>query len=72
MFQYQQTFDVFSGSADHSPLWLESVRGLDSALARMHERAESTPGPYFVFDSSTATVRGLIDTSNDERCGAVV
>jgi hypothetical protein len=66
MMIYQQSFDLFSGTVDSAPMWLESVRGLDSALVRMRERAEGTPGPYFVFDSSSQTVMGLIDTASSD------
>jgi hypothetical protein len=73
MHEHERTFDVFSGSVDHNPLWLQSVRGLGSALQRMRERAEHAPGPYFVFDSSTSTVWDLVDTSsNRTTCTSII
>jgi hypothetical protein len=63
---YKQTFDLFSGSVDNQASWLESVRGLESALVRMRERAKYAPGHYFVYDSMTQTVMALIDTSETE------
>jgi hypothetical protein len=64
---YQRTYDLFAGSIDNRPLWLESVRGMEPAFERMKERAELAPGPYFVLDSMTQTVIALVDTSSDDR-----
>ena len=63
---YLRTYDLFSGSVDNHPLWLESVRGLESAFVRMRERADYAPGPYFVLDSMSQTVLAQIDTSKTE------
>ena len=62
---YEHSYDVFSGSVNSNPLWLEAVRGKESALLRMKERSEHTPGPYFVFDSMTHGVLAFVDTSSD-------
>jgi hypothetical protein len=64
---YKQTFDLFSGSIDSQASWLESVRGLESALVRMRERAKYAPGHYFVYDSMTQTVIALMDTSETKK-----
>ena len=37
---YVHTYDIFCGSVDYHPLWLETVSGLEPARARMKERAE--------------------------------
>lgn len=57
------TFEIFLGYFDKEALWLEAVRGLRAASARMKERAEEFPGPYFVFCTKTQSVRASIDTS---------
>jgi hypothetical protein len=60
------SYHIFSGTVDHRPLWLESVRGRESAFERMKERAEHAPGPYFVFDSMNQTVLAFVDTSSHD------
>jgi hypothetical protein len=60
------TFEIFLGYFDEEALWLEAVRGLRAASARMKQRAEEFPGPYFVFCTKTHSVRASIDTSDRE------
>jgi len=57
-------FDIFAGPADQHAIWLEQVRGLANARARMRELAEQTPGTYFIFAPQSHTVLGQIDTTN--------
>ena len=64
---YFRTFDIFAGFVNNQPLWLESARGLEFALVRMHERSQHAPGQYFVFDSMTQTVLALVDSSTEHR-----
>lgn len=60
------TFEIFLGYFEKEVLWLEAVRGLRAASARMKQRAEEFPGPYFVFCTKTHSVRASIDTSELE------
>jgi hypothetical protein len=58
-----ETFEIFSGSPEKEPLWLESVTGLEAASERMNDRAQHHPGPYFVFCVHTKQVLASTDTS---------
>jgi hypothetical protein len=40
-------FDIFKVTSD-GPLWVEAVRGLERAKARMADLALTAPGEYFV------------------------
>jgi hypothetical protein len=62
-----ETYDIFSGSADERPMWIESVEGLSAAKQRMHEFAASTPGPYFLYCVRTEAVLASIDTSERDK-----
>ena len=62
-----QSYDIFSGSPEKEPLWLESVSGLAPASQRMNELARTTPGAYFVFCVHTKEVLEAIDTSAPAR-----
>ena len=53
-------FDIFAGPQT-DPLWLESVGELNNAVARMEQRAQEEPGPYFVFDCRKKAVVASID-----------
>ena len=57
-------YDIFSGSIDSAPLWLEAVDDLKQARERMKQRGLESPGPYFVYCSFTKTVVEIINTSN--------
>jgi hypothetical protein len=57
------TYDVFSGSREQNPLWLESVEGLERACETMRQRAALSPGPYFVFCVASQKVLASTDTS---------
>jgi len=68
-----ERFDIFSGSSDDSPLWLEVAEGLNNAVARMEQRAWAKPGRYFVYDADNGTVVASIDTDTKakvQRAGA--
>ena len=62
----RRAYDIFSGSLNDRPIWLEAVEGLGSATARMQERAKQFPGRYFVYCPEEKTVLASIDTSNFE------
>jgi hypothetical protein len=55
-------FDIFQGSPETQPLWLEAATGLSNAVARMEERARAKPGNYFVYDAERQSVVASIDT----------
>lgn len=44
-------------------MWPEAVEGLNTATARMKERARMLPGRYFVFSAEENAVLASIDTS---------
>jgi len=49
-------FDIFSRLPDGSPLWLESVKGLDQARQRLHGLARVHPGEYFIYSEQRGGV----------------
>lgn len=59
----EHRFDIFSGTIDDGPVWMEAVRGLTRAQQRMEEMAREHPGKYFVFSTFSHTVLALTDTS---------
>lgn len=56
-------YDVFRGSQGEDAKWLESVEGLEEPCERMRQEANKTPGKYFVFSVTGATVLATVDTS---------
>ena len=58
----EPSFDIFSGTPDRNPVWLEAVEGLSNARARMHEIAAKTPGQYFVFSTDSQAVVARTET----------
>jgi len=63
----KQRFDIFSGSQDNEPLWLEVTDELTDATARMEQRASTKPGRYFVYDASSRTVVASMDTEINKK-----
>ena len=55
--------DIFSGTIDESPIWMEAVRGMVRARQRMNEMAVETPGKYFIFSTFSHTVLAITDTT---------
>ncbi len=49
-------FDIFATLPDGSPLWLESVEGLDEAKERLSGLVRARPGRYFIYSERTGGV----------------
>ena len=64
----EHRFDIFSGSPDNEPLWLEVTDGLADAIEQMVQRASTKPGCYFVYEGSSRTVVASIDTEMRVTC----
>jgi hypothetical protein len=60
-------FDIFSRLPDGSPLWLESVEGLEQARSRLNGLARLRPGQYFIYSEKTGGVVGCLP--EDEHVG---
>ena len=58
-----ERFDIFSGSQSN-PMWLEAADGLNSAVARMEQRARKNPGHYFVYDADRQSVVASVFTDD--------
>jgi hypothetical protein len=58
----EPSFDIFSGTPDKSPVWIESIRGLSKARAEMERIAEKTPGRYFLFSAASNGILVQIET----------
>jgi len=56
------TFDVFAGTPDNRPLWLDSAATLEAACELMRERAQGNPGQYFVYSFASHSVMAQADT----------
>ena len=52
----EPTFDIFRTLPDGSPLWLESVQGLELAKTRLNRLARLQPGRYFIYSEKTGGV----------------
>jgi len=63
-------YDIFSGTQGKNPLWLEAVAGLKDAVSRMEQRAQKTPGHYFVFDATHHTIVASIQTNQNPGSGS--
>lgn len=51
-------FDIFSRLPDGSPLWIESVEGLEEATKRLKKLARHYPGRYFIYSEQAGGVVG--------------
>jgi hypothetical protein len=49
-------FDIFRTLPDGSPIWLESVEGLQQAKRRLNWLAQLQPGRYFIYSEKTGGV----------------
>jgi hypothetical protein len=64
------TYDLFSGSQDNGPVWLETVEGLAAACERMRERSAQDPGEYFVLCATTHKILASIHTTKSQSAGS--
>jgi hypothetical protein len=55
--------DIFAGTLDENPVWMEAVRGMVRARQRMNEMAAEAPGKYFIFSTFSHTVLAITDTT---------
>jgi hypothetical protein len=55
-------FDIFMGTLDKNPMWLEAVEGLSNARERMERIAAAIPGPYFIFSQATHSILARTET----------
>jgi hypothetical protein len=60
------TYDLFSGSQDSGPVWLETVEELAAACERMREHSQKSPGEYFVVCATTHKILASIDTTSSQ------
>jgi hypothetical protein len=58
----EETFDIFSGSAEEYGLWVEAIEGLSSAHQRMGQLAAEKPGRYFLLSSTDQSILTRVDT----------
>jgi hypothetical protein len=48
-----RTYDIFKRTPDNSPIWVESVDGLEALKGRLMHLASTKPDEYLVYDHST-------------------
>lgn len=56
----ESMFDIFSRLPDGSPLWIESVEGLEEAKKRLSRLARYRPGRYFIYSEERGEVVGRV------------
>jgi hypothetical protein len=44
------TYDIFRRFSNDSPIWIETVQGLDKCKSRLLDLVQHNPGEYFAFD----------------------
>jgi hypothetical protein len=55
-------YDLLKRDEDGSFIWLEAVRDLPGAQARLQDLSATTPGEYFVFDQRVQQIVAKIST----------
>jgi hypothetical protein len=55
-----RTFDIFSGTPKHDPIWQCAIEGQAEAVLIMKRLADEKPGPYFAYDTERATVLAVV------------
>ena len=64
--ELEPIFDIFSRLPDGSPLWLESVEGLEEARERLDGLARVRPGKYFLYSEKTGGVVGRVPREEED------
>lgn len=59
-----RTYDIFKRTPDSSPIWVESVDGLEALKGRLMQLASTKPDDYLVYDHSA---QRFIDPFDDTR-----
>ena len=54
-------FDILKRQKDGSYIWLEAVRDLPKAKARLQQLCAMAPGEYFVFDQKVQKVVAQVE-----------
>lgn len=49
-------FDIFQKLSDGQPLWIRAVESLKESERQLDQLMFTSPGNYFIFDSSTGSV----------------
>jgi hypothetical protein len=44
------TYDIFRRFSNDGPIWIETVKGLDTCKSRLLDLVQHNPGDYFAFD----------------------
>ena len=55
-------FDIFARMPDGTPLWMESVEGVEKTNKRVHELTLIAPRNYFVYSEASGAVESVSDT----------
>jgi hypothetical protein len=56
------SFDIFSGTPDENPVWIETAAKLSRARERMEKIAAKTPGRYFLLSACGQSIVAQIWT----------
>jgi hypothetical protein len=56
-------FDIFQGTRENQPMWLETAESLGKAYERIATLSAEKPGQYFIFDNSEQIVVDKVDTT---------
>jgi hypothetical protein len=58
-------YDIFQGAPREEAVWLEAIRGVTAAKARMQEIAQINPGRYFILSTENNSIIDSIDNATD-------
>jgi hypothetical protein len=52
----KSAYDIFRKDLLGTPVWMESVQGVETAKLRVRELARRSPGEYFVFSQESEKI----------------
>ena len=55
-------FDIFARLPDGTPIWMESVEGVEKTSNRVHELTLIAPRDYFVYSEASGAIESVRGT----------
>lgn len=55
----ETVFDIFARLPDGTPIWMESVKGVEKTNRRVHELTLIAPHDYFVYSEASGVVESV-------------
>lgn len=60
-----RTYDIFKKTPDNSPIWVDSVNGLEALKQRLVHLASTRPDEYVVYDHGSQKFIDPFDNSHE-------